>query len=204
MERPGTLKDGGDEQVLVGRVTSGELELVLGGSRGFDDSGAPVLQALQTPFLIDHDAIASAVATSEVATSMLDGLADAGLVGWRCGPRACGTPSRRTHRSPFWCPPTSTGCTSAPARPRWHGPCWRPTVDPSQINDFQVSDYEGEEQGLAGRGEPGRTATGDVTFGARYDVLAMDDAAFSRLTPGQQEVLRTGPPSRFATGPSPR
>ena len=189
----GTLKDGGDEQVLVGRVTSGELELVLGGSRGFDDSGSTVLQALQTPFLIDHDAIASAVATSEVATSMLDGLADAGLVGLAMWPTGLRHPiTFETHPEPFLVPADLDGMhiRSSTSAMAWalleaYG------AIPSQINDFQVSDYEGEEQGLAGRGEPGRTATGDVTFGARYDVLAMDDAAFSRLTPGQQEVLRT-------------
>ena len=76
--RAGDDTEVGYEAGVVEHVIKGDLELGLAASRGWDNAGVTHLQALQAPFLIDNDALAEAVATSEIATKMLDSLSSAG------------------------------------------------------------------------------------------------------------------------------
>src|SRR5215211_3349636 len=69
------------EQGVVKVVTEGQYDLGLAGSRAWDSLGVTSFQALQAPFLITNDALSEAVATSDIATRMLDGLSSDGAVG---------------------------------------------------------------------------------------------------------------------------
>ena len=62
-------------------VQEGEVDLALIPTRVFDTMGISGFEALQTPLLIDTAELAGAVAASDVATTMLTGLGDHGLVG---------------------------------------------------------------------------------------------------------------------------
>ena len=55
-------------------------------SRAFDSAGVTTLQALNTPFLIDSNALANAVATSDHVPDLLAGLEDIGVIGLAIAP----------------------------------------------------------------------------------------------------------------------
>ena len=69
------------EQGVVKVVKEGQYDLGLAGSRAWDSLGITSFQALQAPFLITDDALAEAVAASEIGTQMLDGLSSANVIG---------------------------------------------------------------------------------------------------------------------------
>jgi TRAP-type C4-dicarboxylate transport system substrate-binding protein len=71
----------GFESGIVQHVMRGDMELGLTASRAFDTESVRSFQALQAPFLITSDAVSKAVATSEIATRMLDNLSSAGAMG---------------------------------------------------------------------------------------------------------------------------
>ena len=75
---------GADYEVGVARlVKDGGVELALTSTRAFDLVGISSLQFLQAPFLIDNDALALAVARSDIAQRALDQMGDAvGLTIW--------------------------------------------------------------------------------------------------------------------------
>jgi len=87
-----TLDAGGDttegfEQGVAALVKRGDADLGLTGSRMWDLAGVTSLQAFQAPFLIDNDALALAVARSDVAQQALDGMAGGGIVGLALWPQ---------------------------------------------------------------------------------------------------------------------
>ena len=69
------------ERTVTRMVQQGEVDLALIPTRVFDTMGISGFKALQTPLLIDTAELAGAVAASDVATTMLTGLGDHGLVG---------------------------------------------------------------------------------------------------------------------------
>ena len=69
------------EQGVIKALMEGQYDLGLASSRAFDTEGVTSFQALQSPFLITNDALAEAVAGSEIVTRMLDNLSSAGVVG---------------------------------------------------------------------------------------------------------------------------
>jgi TRAP-type C4-dicarboxylate transport system substrate-binding protein len=69
------------DQVAGRRVVSGELEMGLIAARAWDTEGVTSLQALQAPFLIDSEALLTAVVTGETADDLLNGLDAVGLTG---------------------------------------------------------------------------------------------------------------------------
>ncbi len=68
-------------QGVIKIVKDGQYELGLAGAGSWDTVGATSFQALQAPFLITNDALAEAVAASEIGTRMLDGLSSVGITG---------------------------------------------------------------------------------------------------------------------------
>lgn len=71
----------GFETGVVQLVNKGEYELGLAGARAWDTESYTNFQVLQAPFLITNDALAEAVATSDVATQLLASLSSVGFVG---------------------------------------------------------------------------------------------------------------------------
>jgi TRAP-type C4-dicarboxylate transport system substrate-binding protein len=69
------------DQVTGRRVVSGELEMGLIPARAWDTEGVTSLQALHAPFLVDSEALMTAVVSGEMADDLLSGLDAVGLTG---------------------------------------------------------------------------------------------------------------------------
>jgi hypothetical protein len=77
----------GFEEGVVALVKRGEADLGLTSSRVWDLAGVTSLEAFQAPFLIDNDALALAIARSDVPQRALDGMAKGGFVGLAVWPQ---------------------------------------------------------------------------------------------------------------------
>ncbi len=62
-------------------VRSGQVDLAILATREWSPLGVSSLDALEAPFLIDSDALAAAVATSDVADMAMAGLGELGVTG---------------------------------------------------------------------------------------------------------------------------
>jgi TRAP-type C4-dicarboxylate transport system substrate-binding protein len=176
------------ESGVIEHVTAGNFELGLAGSRAWNGAGVTSLDALQAPFLIDNDALADAVATSDLATRMLEGIASAGMVGLTLWPEDL--------RHPFAIPP------QAPLRSPRNFAGLNIRTTPSSISYALIEalggtpmfegPYEGAESGLLqGASLAGRPiATGNIVFFTKFQVLFANGGAFERLSDEQQTVLR--------------
>ena len=77
----GAQSSPGTEPDVIKAVLAAKYDLGLVASRAWDTEKVTSFQALQAPFLINNDALAIAVATSDIAKQMLDSLSPAGAVG---------------------------------------------------------------------------------------------------------------------------
>ncbi len=184
-------------QVVAQRVIDGDLEMGLLPTRTWDAKGVTSLQALQAPFLITSDALATAVAGTDIGQRMLDGMGSAGVVGLGLYPQDLRHPFAfdDCHVAPFLSPTDLAGKTIGAFTSQATFDMLRalgaePNDTPTGSNDD--CGLDGVESGFGHRRyDPGRlTATGNVTFFPRYDVLVIDDAAYGRLTDQQQANLR--------------
>ncbi len=180
------------------KVKRGDLELAISASRSWDLSGVSSLQALQAPFLIDSEALALAVAKSDIAMRALDGMSSAGVTGLAMWPEDL----RHLFSFPncekdFRTPEGIAGSTIL--------------IIPSQVSRDVVAalggvDYardergedadacrlHGMEAGLVGQGLPLSTAvaTGNAVLFPKYQVLVANADALARLSDGQQAIIR--------------
>jgi TRAP-type C4-dicarboxylate transport system substrate-binding protein len=178
-----------EEHGVLVAVLDGDYDLGLAASRIFEHEGITTFQPLQTPFLIDNDALAVAVAESDMATQMLDALPASGLVGLTLWPEDLRHIFSIVPGEPVLSPAdlagqtvrtTSEGVTSA-------------LVDAlGGTPELYASNYDRIEAGLLqGYSLSGRPiATGNVTFFSKFQVLFGNGDAFDRLTAEQQAVLR--------------
>lgn len=186
----------GRYQVVAQHVIDGDFEMGLLPARGWDAEGVTSLQALQAPFLITDDHLATAVASSDIAQRMLDGMASVGLVGLALYPQDLRHPFSfdDCHTAPFMSPGDLAGKTIGAFTSQ-------ATFDMLSALGAKADDtttgpnedcaIDGVESGFGHRRyDPLMlTATGNVTFFPRFDVLVIDDAAFARLTESQQTAL---------------
>jgi TRAP-type transport system periplasmic protein len=177
----------GFETGVIQLVKAGKAELGLAGSRAFDNESITSFQALQAPFLITNDALSKAVATSDIATRMLDNLTSAGLMGLTIWPEDLRHPFSIIPDKPLLSPENFAGLDIR--------------VTPSHVSSMLIEtlggkptfedDYEGAESGLRQgaslNGNP--TATGNVTFFAKFQVLFANRAIFEKLSEQQRAVL---------------
>jgi len=185
----GNHTDAGFEIGVFQLVRKAEAELGLAGSRAFDNESITSFQALQAPFLITNDALSKAVTTSEIATRMLDSLTSAGLAGLTLWPEDLRHPFSLIPDKPIFSPEDFAGLNIR--------------TTPSGVSSMLVealggkpmfgdSGYEGAESGLRSgyslTGWP--TATGNVIFFAKYQVLFANGIAFEKLSEAQRAVLR--------------
>jgi TRAP-type C4-dicarboxylate transport system substrate-binding protein len=177
------------EQGVIAAVRAGEYELGLAATRAWEEQGVTVFQPLQMPFLIDNDALAIAVATSEVATQMLEGLSAAGLAGLAMWPEDLRHPFSVVPGQPLLSPgdfvdktirTTSMDVTAALVEALGGTP------------EFLAFEYQGAESGLRqGASLTGLpVATGNVVFFTKFQVLFANSAAFENLDEVQRAILR--------------
>jgi TRAP-type C4-dicarboxylate transport system substrate-binding protein len=175
------------EQGVVKIVKEGQYDLGLAGSRAWDSLGVTSFQALQAPFLITNDALAEAVASSNIAKRMLDGLSSVNVTGLALWPEDLRHPFSVVSGEPILSPHDFEGKTVR--------------VVPSEVSNLLIktlggnpmfgNDYEraesGLRQGFSLTGTP--IATGNVIFFPKFQVLFANGAAFAKLSEGQQAII---------------
>jgi len=177
------------EQNVLKAVISGQYSLGLVASRAWDTVNITSFQALQTPFLITNDALAIAVATSNIARQMLDNVSSAGIVGLALWPEDLRHPFSVIEGKPLLSPSDLKGLSMR--------------VPPSSVSDmlfnqlgalpmYEDSGYQGAESGLTQLGTlSGRPiSTGNITFYPKFQVLTSNAAAFNKLSETQQKIIK--------------
>ena len=186
---------GGFEVSVAQQLVAGEADLALTAGRGWSVAGVKDLVALEAPFLITDSALASAVATSDIAARMLDGMASSGVTGLALWPEDL------NHVVVF------DACTQPPVAPERFGGLtvravpsvgvdqllaamgatrvfadhYAPLVDSCGIQ-AAVTGFHGSLPGFP-------TFIGDVALPPRYQVLAANRASFERLTDDQRAAI---------------
>ena len=180
---------GGNEQGLIKRVIAGDFELGLIATRSWDEQHITSLHVLQAPFLITNDALAAAVATSDVATRLLSSLSPAGVVGLTMWPANLRHPFSVMPDQPLLAPEDFVGLV---IRAGTSDVTVQLIKALGASRTSEDSGYQGAESGFSTgytiMGKP--TVTGNVTFYPRFDVLFANAAAFDRLRDEQRAVLR--------------
>jgi TRAP-type transport system periplasmic protein len=176
------------EQGVVKIVKEGQYELGLAGSRAWDGMDVTSFQALQAPFLITDDALAEAVASSEIGIQMLDGLSLAGMTGLALWPEDLRHPFSMNPDKPILSPEDLKGLTvrSIPSEVSY---LLITTLGGSPMygDDYQAAE-SGLRQGASLNGTP--TATGNVIFFPKFQVLFASGAALEKLSEAQRSILR--------------
>jgi TRAP-type C4-dicarboxylate transport system substrate-binding protein len=193
----GNATEEGFEQGVALLVERGEVDLGLSASRAWDLAGVTSLQALQAPFLITDGDLAAAVATSDIAERALAGMADQGVVGLTLWPEDLRHPFAFDAQKPYLGPDDFAGSTilvqpSALSRSLVTTLGGTLYQDGDREADVAAGILQGAESGLLqGHTLPGHpTATGDVTFYPKFQVISANGERFEALTAEQQEVLR--------------
>jgi len=177
------------EQGVVKVVKDGQYDLGMAGSRAWDSLGVTSFQALQAPFLITNDALAEAVASSDIAKRMLAGLSSVNVTGLALWPEDLRHPFSVVPGEPILSPHDFEGKTVR--------------VVPSEVSNLLIKtlggnpmfgdgDYQraesGLRQGFSLTGTP--IATGNVIFFPKFQLLFANSAAFEKLSEAQRAILR--------------
>jgi TRAP-type C4-dicarboxylate transport system substrate-binding protein len=179
----------GFEGRVIQLVKGGKADLGLAASRAWASEGINSFQALQAPFLIDNDALADAVATSDIASRMLDSLSQSGVVGLTLWLEDLRHPFSLLPDKPILSPADILGRN---IRVTDTGVSQKLIETLGGIPITGEGGYDGAESGLhqarSLSGTP--TATGNVTFFPKYQVLFANGAAFDKLSEVQKAILR--------------
>jgi TRAP-type C4-dicarboxylate transport system substrate-binding protein len=187
------------EEGVAAQVARGEAELGLTGLRVWDLAGSTSLRALQTPFLVDNDALALAVARSSIASRALDGMNGViGLTLWAEDLRhpsaflACG----KDFRSPAGVKGATVLVVPSGVSRALLGALgakeWPFTGDRGV--DAESCTLQGAEASIPNLGilpmgsHP--IAVADVTLFPNYMVLTANEESFSRLSDAQRDIIR--------------
>lgn len=186
------------EQVVAGQVIAGDVEMALVPTRSWSDVGVTSLQALMAPFLIDNDALLTAVTTDPLVQPMLDGMTEQGLVGLTVWPEDLRHPFTFEKNGPPLVSPADFKGQTLWVRPSDPQAELVKTLGATMSNvvhlEASVSDgsLRGAESGLwtgaYGLGSM-PVATGDVALYPKIQVLVVEDAAWNRLSAEQQGVI---------------
>jgi C4-dicarboxylate-binding protein DctP len=179
----------GFESGVIEHVMRGDMELGLAGSRAFDTERIKSFQALQAPFVIDNDALSEVVATSDIATRMLDSLSSAGMAGLTIWPEDLRHPFSLMPDKPILSPKDFAGL-NVRATPSDLSYMLIEALGGAPMmgdTDYQAAE-SGLRQGASLTGSP--TATGNVSLFAKFQVLFANGAAFEKLSEEQRAILR--------------
>lgn len=173
------------DQAVAGMVVDGKLDLGLIPSRTWGDLGATSLEVINTPFLVQSDALVNAVLSGSVATELMAGLPAAGVVGIGMLPEGL--------RHPFGYSGVLTGpasygthvvraATSGQTKDMFAA--WGATTND---NEPSASEHVGGESSFLLN--PDGTATGNVTFYPKVNVLVAAKATWAKLSEQQRDTL---------------
>lgn len=199
------------EQEVTTRVQAGHLDLAFIPPRAFDLVDISEFKPLQTPLLIDSPELAGAIATSPIATGMLDGLAAHQMIGlglvYEGLRRPVAINGALTHAHEFQgltvrVPPSRLSdrvFTALGATPD-HG------ADHVMATTGRPYPLVETEFLLAGKDFPlPNTTTVNVVLYPKYDAIVASTQAFAKLDPAEQQAVRqaaadTAAASRQTTG----
>ena len=185
-----------DEQQVGAQVIAGDVDMAVVPVRAWSDVGVTSLQALGAPFLIDNDALLKAVTTDDVLVQpLLDGMQEQGLVGLAVWPEDLRHPfTFEQNGTPLMGPDDFKGqkiaTITSKAQQEVIEALGATRID---LKDVDAAIADGAESGLwAGAlNLPGKpTATADVTLYPKIQVMVVEDAAWSRLSPDQQAIVK--------------
>lgn len=173
------------DQQVARLVASGELDLGLVPARAWDTEGVETLRPLQAPFLVDSHELLAAVVTSDLAPQMMTGLDEAGVVGLAIFPEGLRHPF--AVEDPLLGPEDYQGQTlrvptSATARALFDA--WGATTDDEPLDRAR---HAGIESAFVL--DPGGTATSNVTFYPKANVLVAGAELFEGLDEDARDVL---------------
>jgi TRAP-type C4-dicarboxylate transport system substrate-binding protein len=179
---------GGDpdwDQLVARKVVAGEYEMGLIPARAWDTEGVTSLRALTAPFLITSEALRDDVITSDLAGDLMSGLDEVGVHGLALFPEGL--------RHPFGFEGPLLGPVD------YEGEAIRTPTSKSTAALFQAlgasassADMDaGQQAGMESSYDltPFGTATGNVTFSAKANVLVVNDEVLAALDDDQRAVL---------------
>jgi TRAP-type C4-dicarboxylate transport system substrate-binding protein len=179
----------GFEGRVIQLVKGGQADLGLSASRAWTSEGIKSFEALQAPFLIDNEALAQAVAKSDITTRMLGDLSQSGVVGLTLWLEDLRHPFSLLPEKPILSPADIAGRN---IRVTDTGLSQKLIETLGGIPTTGEGGYDGAESGLLQArtlsGTP--TTTGNITFFPKYQVLFANGAAFDKLSEAQQAILR--------------
>ena len=176
------------EEGIIKALKEGRYDLGLVAARAFDTQGITSFQALQAPFLITDDALAKAVAASDISAGMLDKLSSAGVVGLTLWHEDLRHPLSTAPNKPILAPEDFVGLTIR-AIPSDVTYTLLETFGATPM--FEDDGYRGIESGLS-QIFLTRTpaATGNVVFFPKFQVLFAHGGTFETLTESQRTILQ--------------
>ena len=181
-------------------LKDGSLDMIVMGARFFDQVGVTSFDALQTPFLIDSDGLMNAVASdADLSKQLLDGAAKGGMVGLALLPE--GLRHLTSFKAPFLSLADLSGATVLSIPAELPDALIRALgATPSGLLGQERSDaiVSGSVDGidysypwlLSGALGVMGTTTGNVTTYAGYNVIAVSQDAWNRLSDSQRDSLR--------------
>ena len=177
------------EQGVVKAVTDGQYELGLAGSRAWDFVDVTSFEVLQAPFLITNDALAEAVAASDIGTWMLDNLSSAGMTGLALWPEDLRHPFSLVPGKSILSPEDFKGLAvrMVPSEVSYS---LMKALGGNPFFDNETQDFPAAEAGLLQSLPRAATVTGNVIFFPKFQVLFANGAAFEKLSKGQRSILR--------------
>jgi TRAP-type C4-dicarboxylate transport system substrate-binding protein len=177
------------EPGVIKALKDGQYDLGLAGARAFDMQGITSFQALQAPFLITNDGLSKAVATSEIATRMLDSISSSGVVGLTLWPEDLRHPFSTTPNKPILAPEDFVGLNIRAVPSDVTYTLIETLGATPMLGD---SGYQGSESGLSQVVFLTRTptATGNVVFFPKFQVLFAHGGTFETLTESQRTILQ--------------
>lgn len=186
------------DQVTVGKVRDGELDLGWVGSRAWDTQGVLGFQALQAPFLITNYPLVDRVLTSPIPAAMLADLKQVGIVGLGLYPDELRHPvglgkpllSLADFRGARIRVPASHASDelirALGAQPvHVNGPAMVRAIDNGDLRGLESS------TGNAALTQGTPIVTANITFFPRPITLFADAQRFAALTDSQRQALRT-------------
>jgi TRAP-type C4-dicarboxylate transport system substrate-binding protein len=173
------------DQRVARMVTSGELDMGLIPSRSWDTEGVSSLRALNAPFLITSDELVAEVVSGELATELLSGLDEAGVVGLALFPEGM--------RHPFGLKEPLLGPDDYEGE-AIRAPTSRTVASVFNALGATVNDQEPSEDVHAGiesayNQNPSGAATGNVTFFPKVNSLVVNAEVYDDLDEGQRQTL---------------
>jgi TRAP-type C4-dicarboxylate transport system substrate-binding protein len=184
------------EHRLVERVRAGDADMVSVGARAWDRFDVTSFRAIVAPFLVDSLELQRRVLESPLADRMLAGLARLDLVGLAILPGPLRRPFglSRTLSGPRDYAAATIGIrfggvardtiTSLGATPTGYRIGSLAGLDGAELDVWTIAGHDSYDA-------PGSALTANVVLWPRPETIVISRAAFDRLSPAQQTVLRT-------------